>query len=181
MGTTLDQPPPEPAPADGIELRDFVPDQDERAMFDVMEDAFRDNWGGKEGDFERWLQTSQAERSDVGLWHLAVERGSGAIVGGCQGSAASGSGWIRGLGVLPAYRQQGLGRALLLRAFGAFFARDVREVSLSVDAKSATGAPQLYTRAGMRVTQRFLVYRKALLPEGGRVQNAPTGLAQEPT
>jgi hypothetical protein len=33
-----------------------------------------------------------------------------------------------------------------------------------VDAESITGAPRLYTRAGMHVDQQFIIYRKELRP-----------------
>jgi hypothetical protein len=45
----------------------------------------------------------------------------------------------------------------------------VREVGLSVDAESITGAPRLYGRAGMRVSESY--YQKELRP--GCDQDAP--------
>jgi ribosomal protein S18 acetylase RimI-like enzyme len=57
-----------------------------------------------------------------------------------------------------------LGLALLRHAFGALYARGVRDVSLSVDADSTTGAPQLYTHAGMRPAKSFVRYEKELRP-----------------
>ena len=41
-------------------------------------------------------------------------------------------------------------------------ARGARSAWLSVDAESPSGAPRLYLAAGMRVTQRYLVFEKAV-------------------
>jgi hypothetical protein len=35
---------------------------------------------------------------------------------------------------------------------------------LSVDSESPTGAPRLYSRAGMHVTETYVVYRRQLRP-----------------
>ncbi len=62
------------------------------------------------------------------------------------------------------WRGRGLGLALLRHAFGEFYRRGVREVGLSVDAVSTTGAPRLYRRAGMRVAGRYMLYQRELRP-----------------
>ena len=79
-------------------------------------------------------------------------------------AAPSRRGWVRGLGVRPGWRKRGLGLALLRHAYGEMYRRGIRKVELSVDADSPTGAPRLYTRAGMRVAQRYGVYRKEVRP-----------------
>jgi hypothetical protein len=53
---------------------------------------------------------------------------------------------------------------MLHTAFGACYRREIRAVELSVDAGSPSNAPGLYTRAGMQVSQRVSLYRKALRP-----------------
>jgi len=62
------------------------------------------------------------------------------------------------------WRNRGLGLALLRHAFGEFYRRGVREVGLSVDAESTTGAPRLYGRAAMRVAESYTLYQKELRP-----------------
>jgi hypothetical protein len=57
-----------------------------------------------------------------------------------------------------------LGLTLLHTAFGACYRRGAQVVELCVDAGSPTGAPHLYTRAGMHVSQRISLYRKQLRP-----------------
>jgi mycothiol synthase len=52
METTLDEPPPLPRwPAD-ISVLTFVPGRDERAVYEAVEDAFRDLWGRPRNPFE---------------------------------------------------------------------------------------------------------------------------------
>ncbi len=65
-------------------------------------------------------------------------------------------------GVRRAWRRCGLGRALLLHAFGEFASRGLRTAGLDVDAESLTGANRLYEEAGMHVSARFDIYEKAL-------------------
>jgi GNAT superfamily N-acetyltransferase len=73
-----------------------------------------------------------------------------------------GMGWIRWLFVRRPWRRQGLGMALLQNAFRQFHVRGQRKVGLGVDAESPTGATRLYERAGMRVVEETVVYRKEL-------------------
>ena len=52
--------------------------------------------------------------------------------------------------------------ALLQNAFRQFHGRGERKVGLGVDAESPTGATKLYERAGMKVVERSVVFRKDL-------------------
>jgi mycothiol synthase len=164
METVLDAPPPPPEPPAGITLRAFVPGQDERATFDTAEAAFLDSWERLPGEYHRWLGTTEQERRDPDLWTLAVDDASGAVVGTCLGKIAGTSGWISSVGVRRPWRGRGLALALLRHNFAAFHGRGIRKVGLNVDAESITGAPRLYARAGMRVTEEYLLYRKELRP-----------------
>ena len=173
METVVDEPAPAPEPPPGVALRAFVPGRDERATFDAVEEAFRDSWDRLPGEFDRWLALTELERRDPDLWSLAVEEASGAIVGTCLGGRAGERGWIGAVGVLRLWRGRGLGLALLRHVFAAFARRGVREIGLSVDSESSTGAPRLYRRAGMRVTEEYLLHRKELRP-GKPLSDDPT-------
>ena len=70
-------------------------------------------------------------------------------------------GWVRLLGVRHSNRGQGVGRALLLRAFAQFRDRGMKRVGLGVDGESPTGANALYESAGMRVVSRFAIHEKS--------------------
>jgi mycothiol synthase len=162
METTLDEPPLLPRwPAD-ISVRTFVPGQDERAVYEAVEDAFRDLWGRPRNPFERFVRETQKESFDPSLWFLAVEGDE--IAGITLGKTLAGEGWVDVVGVRRPWRNRGLGLALLRHAFTKYHRRGTRKVGLSVDAESITGAPRLYGRAGMRVRESYIIYLKELRP-----------------
>jgi ribosomal protein S18 acetylase RimI-like enzyme len=155
-----------PAEVAGVRIRTFVPGRDERAVFEAVEDAFRDSWGRPAGTFERWLGMTERERKDPGLWYLAEDERTGEIAGVCLARVIPGGGgvWVGSVGVRRVWRGRGVALTLLYSAFGELYRRGEREVSLSVDADSPTGAPRLYMRAGMQVEQNIALYRKELRP-----------------
>ena len=162
METTLDEAPPQPHwPAD-ISVRTFVPDQDERAVYEAVEDAFRDLWGRPRNPFERFVRETQKESFDPSLWFLAVDGDEIAGLTLCK--TLAGEGWVDVVGVRRPWRNRGLGLALLRHAFSEYHRRGTHRVSLSVDAESITGAPKLYGRAGMRVRESYIIHLKVLRP-----------------
>ena len=162
METRLDAAPPQPHwPAD-ISIRTFVPGRDERALFEAVEDAFRDMWGRPRSTFERFVRETEIESFDPALWFLAVD--SNEIAGATLCKTLAGEGWVNVVGVRRPWRNRGLGLALLRHAFTEYRRRGTHKVSLSVDAESITGAPRLYGRAGMRVRESYAIYLKELRP-----------------
>ena len=80
-------------------------------------------------------------------WLVACDEG---YVGTVQGVADRGPiGAIQNLGVVPAYRGLGLGRALVLQALGGFRGSGLRRAYLEVTAENAL-AIRLYREAGFR-------------------------------
>ena len=162
METKLEEAPPLPHwPAD-ISVRTFVPGRDERAVYEAVEDAFRDMWGRPRGTFERFVGMTKAESRDPSLWFLALEGDEIAGVTLCK--TLAGEGWVDVVGVRRPWRNRGLGLALLRHAFTEYHRRGTPRVSLSVDAESVTGAPRLYGRAGMRVRESYIIHLKELRP-----------------
>lgn len=165
MRIEMDEPPSAPDAISGVRIRTFVPGQDERATFEAVEEAFHDLRGRPEGTFERWLALTENERKHPGTWYLAEDEHSGEIVGTCLARLVPGGGsWVGGVGVRRPWRRHGVALAMLRSVFGAIYQRGVREVELSVDAGSPSQAPQLYSRAGMHVSQSISLYRKELRP-----------------
>lgn len=162
MEISLDMEPPAPEWPEGVHGRAFVPGQDEHATWSAVETAFRDLLERPPGTYDRWLAVTESGRREPDLWRLAVDKQDGAIVGTALGNRFSGGGWVGGVGVRRDWRGKGLALALLHDVFGVFYAQGVREAGLSVDADSPSGAPGLYTRAGMRVTKNIDIYRKTL-------------------
>lgn len=151
---------------DGVELEAFVPGE-EREVFDLMTDAFREHWGFVEGyPFEEW-RTWMVEREqfDPSLWFLASAGGE--LAGGslCL-IREDGAGWVNVLGVRRQYRGRGLGLALLRHSFCEFRRRGHTQAGLDVDSENPSGATQLYERSGLRVTRHSDAYRKILRARG---------------
>lgn len=162
METELDEVPPQPDWPDRISVRTFVTGQDERPLFEAVEDAFRDMWGRPRGTFERFVEMTEQKSFDPTLWFLAMDGDE--IAGATLCKTLAGEGWIHVVGVRRPWRNRGLGLALLRHTLAAYHRRGVHKVALSVDAESITGAPRLYGRAGMRVREGYVIYLKELRP-----------------
>ncbi len=165
MGVELDEAPPPPEWPEGVAVRAFEPGQDELAVYEAVEDAFRDVWGRPRGSYERFLGFTRAGGFDPDLWFVAASGGE--ISGVCLCKNVAGRGEVDVVGVLRAWRGRGLGLALLRHALGEFYRRGVRKVGLSVDAESVTGAPRLYGRAGMEVESSYTLFQRELRPGRG--------------
>ena len=145
---------------EGIAVRTFRPG-DERTIFDTDEEAFKDHWGHMPGNFEEWKHwTVEREHFDPTLWFLAYEGDRIAGISLC--TYRDDLGWVDTLAVLRPWRRAGLGKALMLHAFGEFYRRGTRTVGLGVDAQNLTGATRLYERVGMHVARVYINYEKEL-------------------
>jgi ribosomal protein S18 acetylase RimI-like enzyme len=162
MRVDMTEAPPVPVSPEGIAMRDCIRGQDERAIFDTLEEAFLDHWGHTPHEYDEWLERNvKVESFDPSLWFLALDGAepAGALRGRVM---ADGSGWINTLGVRRLWRRRGLGMAILLHSFGVFYRRGITSVALGVDAQNPTGATHLYEAAGMRVVREFVVHEKEL-------------------
>jgi GNAT superfamily N-acetyltransferase len=164
MEVTLDEPPPPPLWADGINVRTFVKGQDEQATYRTDEEAAEDKGYHEPLSYEGWVKRMRMDKEafDPSLWFLACEERSAEIAGVALNLYAqhSNTGWVDHLSVRRAWRKKGIGRALLLHSFAEFYRRDIRQVKLSVDSKSLTNAPHLYESVGMKTVQQYHIYRK---------------------
>jgi mycothiol synthase len=154
----LDRPPPAPEWPAGFELATLRPGE-ELALHAAMEDAFADHWDYHPMSFEEW----SAMPPDPSLSFLVWDGDEISAAEVCR-QERFGMGWIRALGVRPRWRRRGLGRALLLHAFGELYARGQRRIGLGVDAENTTGAVRLYERAGMRAAWQADTYERQLPP-----------------
>ncbi len=96
-----------------------------------------------------WMKGDDFEAD---LWFLAMD--GERVCGFCTAYATSHgdaeTGLIDELGVRPAWRRRGVGRALLLEAFRALRDRGLSAVELEVDSDNRSGALRFYEAAGMR-------------------------------
>jgi mycothiol synthase len=163
MQILLDAPPPAPIWPEGIVVRTMIPGQDERAIWELVEESFADHWGHSPETFEHWMNRHTEPNSlppDLQFLAMAGETVAGAAL--CI--YVEDLGWVDDLGVRRPWRKHGLGLALLRHAFGEFYRRGTLEVGLGVDAQSLTGAPRLYERAGMHPLAHYDAYEKELRP-----------------
>lgn len=165
METVLDEAPAESRFPKGIQVRTFLPNQDEQATFAADEETGEDKGYHQPLDFEAWSKRMDlgGEQFDPGLWFLAYSGGD-EIVGVALNyyDRESETGWVDHLGVRRRWRRRGIGKALLLHTLGEFYRRGIRRVKLSVDSASLTGAQRLYEAAGMQTIQQYHIYRKTL-------------------
>ena len=142
----------------GIEIRPFRRGVDEPILHRVIEESFADHYRFAAEPHEEWVarRTGHAE-FDPTLWLVAWE-GTESVAGVLTYQFEDLS-WIRELGVRPAWRGKGIGKALLLETFREFARRGRNRVSLGVDAANASGATRLYESVGMREEQRHDLYQ----------------------
>jgi len=154
--------PPVAFPA-GIEIRPFRTSVDEPAMHRTIEEAFEGHFRFAPEPHEDWVSRRMTQPGfDPSLWLIAWDGAEPA--GGVLPYVFGDLGWIRELGVRPAWRGRGIGKALLLEAFRALEGKGRRRLSLGVDSANATGAIGLYEAVGMRVELRHDLYQKSIRP-----------------
>ena len=159
MAIELTGPPPAPVWPEGITPASFRP-QDARAFHAATGEAFRDEWGFVPMPFDEWKRF-RVDDTDTSLYFLAWDGDEVAGTIRCEAGVRE-SGFVGTLGVRPAWRGRGVGRALLLHAFGGFYERGERRVTLGVDSQNPTGATALYESVGMTVAAAAVVYERLL-------------------
>lgn len=184
MAVELNGPPAAARWPDGIAPADFNAERDLESIVRASRDAFRDHYGMVAGSFEEevkrtrhWIE--QDPSFDPSLQFLACAVEDGAVVGFCfcapNDAGDDTTGYVQSLGVRPAWRKRGLGRALLLRAFGEFHQRGTNQVALHVDSQSLTGATHLYESVGMQITELSHRYELEIRPGIDLTAKTPTG------
>ncbi|HET6496859.1 MAG TPA: GNAT family N-acetyltransferase, partial [Thermoleophilia bacterium] len=142
---------------EGITIRDFRPDEDERVMHTTMQEAFADDFWRTDEPFDAWKTQLRGHSDfDPSLWFLAWDgdQAAGGLVAYDHGDV----GWIKGLGVRRPWRGRGIGSALLAHAFSELARRGQRRAELGVDAEGAAQPLRVYERAGMHVAFAFESY-----------------------
>ncbi|MFL5652690.1 MAG: GNAT family N-acetyltransferase [Ktedonobacteraceae bacterium] len=165
MEMVMDWMPQAPEWPDGITVRTLIAGKEERAVFEMIEEAFHDHWGHTPTTFEQWARWQlREEYFDPTLWFLAFDGDK--LAGGslCMYEKDLDLGWVGQIAVRRPWRRKGLGMALLLHSFGEFFRRGIYKVGLGVDSQNLTGATRLYDRAGMHAVLQHDTYEKELRP-----------------
>jgi mycothiol synthase len=158
MAVDLDDVPPEPEWPSGFTVA-LEPDQD-RLVYETLEESFEDHWGHEPRTFEEWMASNGP--LDERLCYLVRDRAGTVVAAQVCDEDRWGVAWVSILGVRRDWRRHGLGEALLRRAFHDLGARGRLRIALGVDAENTTGATRLYNRVGMAVSSQDDVYEKAV-------------------
>lgn len=102
----------------------------------------------EEAGFENIILPEEEEKRGMTIY---IAEKDGQIIGKVHLQLINGVGGIYGLGILPEYRGQGLGRALLLEAIRKLEDAKADKIMLQVEAKNAM-ALSLYKSCGFRET-----------------------------
>ncbi|GIG61692.1 hypothetical protein Lfu02_60640 [Longispora fulva] len=116
--------------------------------------AFRAAFPADPADEAAWWRdrrANPAEPFDPALWFVARhgDRIVGFCHGGRHGDRDTTVGYVGDVGVVPGWRGRGIAFALLTTALAAFAVDGLPTGVLNVDADNATGALELYRKAGM--------------------------------
>ena len=148
---------------DGITLRSLRVGRDEPRVHAADAEAFAEHHLFEPRSYAEWRRrVIDVSDFDPRLWLIGWDGDE--VAGYAAASAAADGGMVGDLAVRRPWRGRGLGLALLLEEFRALASRGVTVVRLDVDAQNATGAVELYERAGMQVARRFDVFEKKLTP-----------------
>jgi mycothiol synthase len=155
---------PSPAPPGGFAIRPFAAGRDEAAIRDILNISFADH------------RNANAIAESMGLpgfdpegVFLAESAGDGlAGICWCHINRAENTrrreriGWINDLGVAPAHRRQGLGRALLYTGIGWLRDQGMDSIALWMD-RANREARALYEDAGFQIDKSVTDYRHFLV------------------
>jgi len=138
-------------------------DDEYEAFFDALNEAFAEHWEWHPDPFDEWLERRQGQHHDEHgpVWFVVRDGDELAAVTRNDADVAGG-GYVGAIGVRPAWRGKGLGKALLQATFAEFWRRGTTRVTLDVDSQNATGAVALYERVGMRVDSCGVAFEKEL-------------------
>lgn len=143
----------------GVEMRTFVPGQDDQAVHALIQTAFEQP-GRTPLPFEDWQAfMMRPEVFDPALWFLATADHE--IIGVCLCLEYPANGWVRQLGVLPTWQRKGIGAALLRQAFNVFRERGFERTGLVVESRRPD-AYRFYTGVGMYPRRQYDEYIRRL-------------------
>ena len=141
---------------------DELRDDEYEAFYAALNEAFAEHWEWHPMPYDEWLDLRRGQHRDEHgpVWFVVRDGDELAAVTRNDVSVAGG-GYVGAIGVRPAWRGKGLGKALLQATFAEFWRRGTTRVTLDVDSQNATGAVALYERVGMHVDTCGVAFEKA--------------------
>ena len=137
-----------------------------RRFHAVTAEAFRDT-DHPEADYPTWRSQVDAESAlEWDEWLVGEVDGEFAGALRSSGGQDEDTGWVKSLAVLRAYRRQGVGAALLRRAFALYAAKGRPAAGRGVDMANPTEAIRLYHAVGMRSLYEVNIYQRSVRTSG---------------
>jgi mycothiol synthase len=156
-----EMPPVRPLPP-GIEVRPAMPEHlplIAASIGEAYQDEYADHRFHETWTLEESIARLGAPRQDPALWQIAWAGQQ--VVGDVMPLIENGRALMYDISVRPAWRRQGLARALLTRALWDLRGRGVGVIRLNTVAEFRTRARDLYGSVGFRVLKEFPRYRKS--------------------
>lgn len=161
MRIDFHEPPEKPDWPAGYQVTPFDRSRHAREVYEVIETAFQELPHREGNTYEGWVNFI-LERTDFDPAFLFMVTKGNEVAGVAVGFDNPLGGWIRQLAVKKSHRGQRLALNLLRHAFTVFYNQGRTSVALTVDSENATGAPQLYLRAGMKQNEKYVTYIKEI-------------------
>ena len=145
-----------PRSVDGVGILPWDRSLDEGTR-EALNESFGDHWGSTPMDPNSFkhLVERNAIRLDMSFQAIADGEVVGYTLNGFfpddEQVTGRREGWVRSLGVKPAWRGRGVASALLESSFNAFIDAGLTHSMLGVDSENPTGAFGLYQRLGYEV------------------------------
>jgi ribosomal protein S18 acetylase RimI-like enzyme len=152
-----------PLPA-GLKWAQWTPELDRRLM-NAFNEAFNEHWGLQTMNAEAWREffTGVPQfRGDLTFLAMAADDIAGFCVNWVEGAQDTQEGWIEAIGVIPAWRGQGVASALLVKSLQLFQAEGLPRAALDVDVENPTGALRLYEKHGFQAFRESIHFVKQL-------------------
>jgi mycothiol synthase len=161
MRIHMEEAPASPVMPEGITITAFVPNRDERIVYDTYVEAFRDHWDFAEPIYETWLEKLKLSSFQPEWWFVARD-GEGNVAGIVFSRMSEDTLFVNQIGVRRPYRGRGIGLAMLRHALSASYMAGQPVVSLGVDSDNLTGAYRLYEKVGMKVIHEVTLCEKGI-------------------
>lgn len=145
----------------GVEIRP-VRKEHFSEIYEIVKESFAGSRTGyTQSTYEVFLTDLGGPETGTTFWLAAWDgdRIAGLVISSADGAEAK-TPWV---GVRPAYRQQGLGKALMTRTIRLFQERGIKRAELSTIAENPGQSVHLYESVGYGVTSRHPRYRKPLV------------------
>jgi mycothiol synthase len=169
MKRSLNEPIDEPKFPEGFQLRIVEPKKDATKWVEMFNQTFIDHWNHHNFTVEEFLHHCQHPEynSDLSLIAIAPD---GTFAAFCESRIHTednkrngcNEGWIAVLGTRRGFRQQGLGKAMLLTAMQHLKTKGMDSAILGVDAENPSGALRLYESVGFEKVHTSISYVKNL-------------------